>query len=250
MATSDCRMPILKPGQVLGFFVLVAVVLALLLLWVQHPQKAVTCPGAETTCQVEAGVKKDPLAGTGKQEFAEASWKDKFQIDPSNRVAFFAAWVAFIATLLAAKVGVQNVVRQHTVNTLLQARLSEVFMKHGERMNKGVERYLAAPHPKNRKDRYVFEDDFIYMLNFYEYVAAAIKHGDMSEPVMRDTVRGIVIGLAEDYKWFIKDVQVEHPFAFENLVALAERWEKQRDSQKIKKKKNMNGGLPPHENKN
>ena len=218
MATSDCHFDRLKPGETLGFFVWGAAALGGGLLAVQGQNWG---------------------------------WLLTLQLQENNRVPFFAAWAAFVATLWAAKIGVQNMVRQHTVNTLLQSRLSEVFMLHGEAMNVGNRAYSAAPHPKNRRDRYIATDSLVYMLNFYEYVAAGIKHGDLSEEVMADMLRSVVVGLCERYKIFIEEAQGEQETAFQNLVELAGKWRRDMAAEKwaagTDKRRSLSQGLPAHE---
>lgn len=163
----------------------------------------------------------------------DAGWaSDALKIEANNRVTFFAGWAAFVATLWAAQAAVRNMVRQHTVNTLLQSRLSDVFMERGESLNRDMAEYhklekstRSAPH------KHVDIDALRYMLNYYEYVAIGIKHGDLDKHVMDDMMRGTIIKICETFEEHIIEVRMRDPRIYRNLVALAIEWKKSSNSE-------------------
>ncbi|WP_039051103.1 DUF4760 domain-containing protein [Comamonas thiooxydans] len=186
--------PFLKPGRMLGLVVFAAI-FAGFMLWMAQ----------------------------------DSTWaSEALQVKPENRVTFFAGWTAFVATLWAAHVGVRNMVRQHTVNTLLQSRLSDVFMERGESLNAAMERYVKLdPQTRGAPHLHVDIAALRYMLNYYEYVAIGIKHGDLDKSVMDDMMRGTIIRMCDTFEEHILEARARNPRIYRNLVALAIEWKHQ-----------------------
>ena len=195
MATSDSPFDdALKPGQALGFFMTGALFLGLGILIIHiilPPDHALT-------------------------------------IDKSNRLTAVAAWLALVGTIGTAKVAVTNMVRQHTINTLLQSRLSSVFMENGVAVNEGVAAHQADGGKLGPPHMYVNRENLRYMLNYYEYVALGIRVGDLAEDVLKGMMCGIIIGMCNKFSIYINDVRRSNPYAYEHLIWLKTKWEAER----------------------
>lgn len=192
MGTSNPDQPLnLRPGEALGLFMSIAVIFGVVVFVLQMA----------------------PLPQS-------SMWK----IAPSNRFTALAAWLAVVGTIGSAWVAVLNVVKQHTINTLLQSRLSETYMAYGERVVDGIEQHAADKGRKGPPHCYTDRDALRYVLNYYEYIAVGIKYGDLSEDILRDTLRGNLVRTTEKFAIYIAERQRGDPNTYANLMSLYERW--------------------------
>ncbi|MEJ8296586.1 DUF4760 domain-containing protein [Delftia tsuruhatensis] len=186
-----------KPGQALGFVLSAAIVLGFFI--------------------VAAQLLPD-----------EWDWLYLLRPDPTNRVTFFVGYGAFVAALWGARIAVINVIRQHTINTLLQSRLSEIFIEKGARVNSSLEEYKKDCSTRGAqyvtKSDYFKNDDLKYILNFYEYIAVGLKNGDLDEDLLYDALRSVVLNLCENFRDYINTRQSHNPRLYCNLTNLEERW--------------------------
>lgn len=151
-----------------------------------------------------------------------------FVIDKSSRLTAFGVWLAIAGTIGTAKVAVTNMVRQHTINTLLQSRLSTVFMENGVAVNEGIAAYEEDGGKQGPPHKYVKRENLRYMLNYYEYVALGIRVGDLAEDVLKGMMCGIIIGICNKFSIYINDVRRGNPHAYEHLIWLKSKWEAER----------------------
>lgn len=217
MASTDCLNVLRKPGQALGFVIYV-----------------VCFCGFVMACA--------HLLPEG------SFWAKELRVDSTNRVTFWAGYGAVLVALWGARVGIKNMVRQHTINTLLQSRLSSIFIERGAKVADGVANFKADPNAESIL-QYVEQDDLKYVLNFYEYVAVGIKYGDLDEQIMCDTLRGIVISLCSEFREYIKSRQEINPRLYINLTNLRDKWKAEADAECARGALIEAGGLPAHEAK-
>lgn len=163
----------------------------------------------------------------------EKGWLDWLGAGPYKVGMEKASWVpalgvyfAVVGWIINAIVTMRNSVKQHTINTLLQTRLSATYMERAT----AVRVILDGYSPLNRVPVGLVNFDFStsanidYILNYIEFMAVGIIHGDLHEQVLRDSMRGIVlrfVGTTHDY---IDDLRIEAPRTFKNLLWLYERW--------------------------
>lgn len=150
-----------------------------------------------------------------KQEFVPTDWL------PTITVCFaVAGW------LVNSIVTIRNSVKQHTINTLLQSRLSKTYMDEGDAARAALQPYvpkkLKAPADfiLNHKDR----NSIDYVLNYIEFIAVGIMHGDLHEGVMKDSMRGIVTGFTGVTILYINELRKTRPRTFQHLMWLRKRW--------------------------
>lgn len=117
------------------------------------------------------------------------------------------AFVALAGWVCSALVAIRNSVKQHTVSTLLQSRLSAVFQERGERLvdlltdDNGDCRTLTEQHIAALSPREIAS--VRYLLNYYEFIAVGIRHGDLDERLLEQTIRGIVCSLVAATRLYI-----------------------------------------------
>lgn len=142
--------------------------------------------------------------------------------------------VAILVWIGTSYVTMRNLVKQHTINTLLQSRLSATYMENARALNKGFfgkhgelipltqEEVIKPPEEVNLQA-------LGYMLNYFEFIAVGIRHGDLDESVMKNSLRGIVCSVFCVAESFIhtRRSDVQDPSkarTYEHLCWLHNRW--------------------------
>lgn len=192
MATSNhFRNKFTKPGQLLGFFTY-----------------AISSFGV---CVIFAQLL--PLS-------SDSVWR----VESSNRIPALAAWIALVSVIYSAKVAVTNLVRSHTISTLLDSRLSETYMKYGDKVSEGIEKFKENADENSSINNFVDKKALRYLLNYYEFVAVGIRYGELSDEVMRAMLRGIVCRACEVFHEHIDEVRKGNARTYENLLWLRDKW--------------------------
>ncbi|RQZ16692.1 DUF4760 domain-containing protein [Burkholderia sp. Bp9031] len=177
-----------------------------------------------------------------------------FRLTRQNWGVVLTVAAAVIGWICTSLVSIQNSVKQHTVNTLLQSRLSATFIEKGNQLNRvllqdGVRRKLTLADcaPTADKEHTEGIEAVRYMLNYYEFIAVGIRQADLDERLLRQTIRAIVCGLVIAARVYIEDsrkhehemladcddgdLRREGPRTYRNLLWLYERWKDRRDPQ-------------------
>ena len=159
---------------------------------------------------------------------------EKLELEKTQGVAVFATFLAAIGWNITSLVTLRNSVKQHTMNTLLQSRLSATYMEHVKSVNSmftfnGKIIPLTLTEVKKPPAGVDF-GSLNYMLNYFEYVAVGIRHGDLHEGLLRASLRGIVCNIYCVAKELIEERRSElGPYkksrSYENLCWLHEKWE-------------------------
>ena len=142
---------------------------------------------------------------------------------------------AITGWIVSSYITLRNSIKQHTINILLQSRLSATYMDVAKHINSKFFSPTSSRDPVsvdflndpvNQKDL----EAFVYILNYLEFVAVGVRHGDIDEMVMKDTIRGILCGQFDKAKLFImyqrgdNGTTVKSPKVFEHLVWLNNKW--------------------------
>lgn len=155
--------------------------------------------------------------------------------------------------IVSGSITLHNSVKQHTINSLLQTRLSATYMKEARAVNKFVSANKGSPDNPIPLALLKLEKNngnvasINYILNFLEFLAAGIRHGDLHEAVLKDTMMTIVTNFTGTLKFHIADVRgvvagkAKNNHTLEHLVWLSARW-----AEKPKKKAtNIPQSQPP-----
>lgn len=142
-------------------------------------------------------------------------------------VASAVAFLAVIGWLFTNYISAKNSIRQHTVATLTQIRLSTEYIKHTHR--------LVNKYQKSKIDSafYEFLQRFdkdaavsvTYFLNTLEFIAAGIRLGDFDETLIKNSQKSVFVSAFNIFGDFMKDKNTEIETTYEHLFALKERWE-------------------------
>lgn len=145
-------------------------------------------------------------------------------------VLLLAASTATVGWIVTSWVNLRNSVKQHTINTLLQSRLSAEYMRHATKVGKHYQKF------QERKDSglldnaledattNISEHSLQYVLNYFEFIALGIRAGDLHEAMLRDSLRSIVCRNVKMSVSWIDRCRVESPRLYENLGWLHNRW--------------------------
>ncbi len=170
---------------------------------------------------------------TSLRRTAPAEALEKQQI-----VVLMAAWLAVIGWIVTSWTSIRNSVKQHTINTLLQSRLSSTYMERADRVNKFFGAYESR-HPLQTRDPDADptlgiagddEEALRYILNYFEYIAIGVRHGDLHEAMLRASLRSILTKTTFYSRDWIErrvagtEVFSPNPLLYRNLRWLYLRW--------------------------
>ncbi|MBB3178746.1 DUF4760 domain-containing protein [Variovorax sp. Sphag1AA] len=125
----------------------------------------------------------------------------QFRLEKGQWILLFGVVAAIVGWIISSMVAIRNGIRQHTINILLQSRLSQTYMeqamivhmryfhRHGMRYLTEEEIETDSPDARLPSLRYV--------LSYLEFIAVGIRYGDLDEKLMRRTLRDVVCSLYE-----------------------------------------------------
>lgn len=135
---------------------------------------------------------------------------------------------AICGWLVTNMITLRNSVRQHTITTLLQSRLSSTYMGYADILGKHYTDY-----DKRRKENPSIRENptdnvdimaLRYILNYFEFIAIGVIRGDLDESMLKDSLRSILKKNVAMSRPWIKSLQVENSNLYINLLWLHDRW--------------------------
>lgn len=176
--------------------------------------------------------------------FFELEEKDKnsTSINTTSLAIYASAIVALVGWLITASIARINSVKQHTFNILLQGRLSNVFRCYKKKLissypshpnrtiipNTDIEKLQQGTLESNKVEAI---EALQYFLDYYEFIAAGIRHNDLDKALMKSCQRAIVCEVYEKGRNYIKYVREEDDFGnakypkyYEHLIKLYSKW--------------------------
>jgi hypothetical protein len=149
----------------------------------------------------------------------------------TNLIGCFAALLALFGWIVTAWVSIYNSRKQHSINVLFHSRMSEVYQS---RVNVIVDAFPGGRSkitrsglvPSTEADRAV-----TFLLNYYEFIAVGIWHGDLDEAIIRDCIRTQMLAMTTRCADIIDDSRkgdgsksAEKAVVFQSLIWLRDRW--------------------------
>lgn len=158
----------------------------------------------------------------------------------SRWLVLLGIFAAIMGWIVAAAITVRNSIKQHTVNTLLNSRLSAEYMKWACKLNRDFLVMPKNPVPFAADlfygDALKIEENYqnleiaTYILNYLEFLAVAIRHGDLDEAMVKHTMKSMVLRTYSVLSLYIKHVRKDdgrkagNPTTLEHLTWLYKRW--------------------------
>lgn len=139
----------------------------------------------------------------------------------------------------------RNSIKQHTINTLLQSRLSATYIENANRINKTF--FPPQGYPQEHVPLEYFSDEnnreallsVIYLTNYFEFLSVGLRHGDLDEKVLRSTIAGIVCRFYDRMYLYIENERgivgttVMRPRTLEHYTWLYNRWKKKKAAEDL-----------------
>jgi hypothetical protein len=147
---------------------------------------------------------------------------------PQQWVVAFAAITAMVGWIIASIITMRNSIKQHTITTLLQSRLSATYMGYADKVSAHYVAYdeerKANPQLDREPSAGIDEAALRYILNYFEFVAIGIQRGDLDEGMLRDSLRSILIKNVAMSRSWIDAARKTAPRLYCNLAWLHARW--------------------------
>lgn len=149
--------------------------------------------------------------------------------DAQKWILMAGAMAAMMGWTVSAYISVKNSIKQHTINTLLQSRLSETYMKRAKEVSDHFAEPSGALIPVRAEEigkTETFEklEALRYVLNYFEFISVGIRHGDLHEGLLKGSLRGMLCSVYEVAEEFVKDKRNSNPKAWEHLDWTYRRW--------------------------
>lgn len=152
----------------------------------------------------------------------------KHNLGPQQWVVAFAAITAMSGWIVASVITVRNTVKQHTISTLLQSRLSATYMTYADKVSGHYIAYdlerKACPSLAKAPTDGIDEAALRYILNYFEFIAIGIRKGDLDEAMMKDSLRSILMKNVAMSRQWIDDCRSKSPRLYRHLAWLHSRW--------------------------
>ncbi|MDF2416036.1 DUF4760 domain-containing protein [Acinetobacter beijerinckii] len=146
-------------------------------------------------------------------------------------LTFLGIAFAVIGWLYAGRFQFISSIKNHSIQILMNARLSESYTEKFDNITKTVEKLKQTRNNKNsliefKKLNVQEKLDLRYVLNFYEYIAIGIKNNEFDEFLLRQMMKSQLINTHTYFEHYIEYLRNEQPTALNNFSELAIRWKK------------------------
>lgn len=156
--------------------------------------------------------------------YLEVYW-DAFGFDKSNWLFIAAGFSALSGWIVAAIIALRNSTKQHTINTLLQSRLSTAFNEKAKELTKHFPGKTAVTEADLTDPTKLEGIQAIkYLLNYHEFIAIGISQRDLDESLLKESIQGIVAGLYDRSRVYIEDRRRDDLGNFSYFLWLYTRW--------------------------
>ena len=143
----------------------------------------------------------------------------------------FASFLATLGWLITCCVNIRNTIKQYTITTIMQSRLSATYMSHVDKLNK---KFFNFNDPSSSfeipEDFFKHEENaelvgsIIYILNYFEFISAALRCGDLDEFLLKNHFRGFFIRTYETSEKYIDELRSVRRSTLEHFSAVYNRW--------------------------
>nr|WP_256099127.1 DUF4760 domain-containing protein [Variovorax sp. SG517] len=152
--------------------------------------------------------------------------KSIYKLAAGQWLIAFAAILATLGWCVTAWVAIKNSVKQHTINTLLQSRLSKTYMDYADAVNKHFGEHLSKAPASRPVDatQGIDQASLRYILNYFEYIALGIRYGDLHEGMLQRSLFSIIGNTTSYSKHWIDAAVAKNDRTYCHLRWLMNRW--------------------------
>ena len=160
--------------------------------------------------------------------------------NPTGTVAYAAALIALAGWMIQARIAIRNSRKQHTMNVLLQTRMSSEFNKNVAVIERNFPKGANISFKKANRTQEILAA-VRYVLNYYEFIAVGLWHRDLDERLMRDCICSQMCTFCLRADDVIRTVRGENELGvptpdkqrvFRFLRPLQKRWQRRIDRQR------------------
>lgn len=151
-----------------------------------------------------------------------------YKLKAEHLLAAVGVTAAILGGLFAGWISLYNSIRQHTITTLLDSRLSGTYMGYADKLSRHYSDYecrrKANPPLRETPTDKVDILALRYILNYFEFVAIGVMRGDFDEGTLKDSLRSILRKNVSMSMAWIRVEQSQNPLLYTNLIWLFNRW--------------------------
>lgn len=141
--------------------------------------------------------------------------------------------------------------RQHTLNTILNTRISDIYQNHLKAYSSKISTDQHIHPTVARWFHYKSSDEFegvcvsddvrnavngiVYVINYFEFISLGIKQGDIDEDLFRECFRGMLPGIEKRAFHLIREAQSKNKEFFCAFVDLVDKWNEKNGGSLVKK---------------
>jgi|GEM_PF-3118666 hypothetical protein len=149
-------------------------------------------------------------------------WLEKLKAANTAKLFTLSIAISIPVTVwcLTSLITTKNLIKQHSMNVLLQTRTSAEYTKHAQIASA----VLHSSNEISNEERV----SIIYILNFIEFVAIGIKRNDLDEAIFKDAWKGMIARTVEFHgDGIIAEAQLNtNKDIWKHIIWLNKRWQK------------------------
>lgn len=139
-------------------------------------------------------------------------------------IALLSVYLAVIGWLYTIRSQSVTSMRNHSIQTIMNARLSECYNNKVDAIYEILKDFsyltLDQYEALKEKDKAVIH----YILNYYESIAISIRYHETDEKIIKSMMRSQVVKSFITFEEIILNANKNSPNMFENFIALYNRW--------------------------
>ncbi|ONG41582.1 hypothetical protein BKE30_03900 [Alkanindiges hydrocarboniclasticus] len=159
---------------------------------------------------------------------------ESFESNSSATGVILGAVAAIIGWLFTTRAQGISDIKANTLNILMNSRFSDEYNRNLLSTTQIYSNIRATQNRNNHSLDYnsynslsfLDKQSANYMLNYFEFIAAGIRCGDLDEELIKRTLKSIILTNYDFYKEVIDEKQKTNRTSLENLSCLVERWKK------------------------
>jgi hypothetical protein len=149
----------------------------------------------------------------------------------AEHIVLFGAISAMTGWFISADIARRNSKKQHTMAVLTQVRISTEMNSRIKALYSvyPIGRSLSEPDTeKSEKEQTDALAAARYVLNYYEFLAVALRHGDLDHDLLKDCIRGQLCDFVDKARVVIDNHREQDPQKpsrrYSELLALYAKW--------------------------
>ena len=151
--------------------------------------------------------------------------------DPTVLIVYVGVWIAFISILSSSWSHWRSSSVQHAMSALQTLRTDREYLINafvlkvelpdfGQPLNDEMyQRFLDTSEPSSI-DQPSFSDASRFVLNQYEFLAAAARQGAVDQELLKETIKSVLSGLVHTYQPAIIVLRKKNKNTYRNLIWL------------------------------